>query len=565
MKIINFSVSNYRSITHAHKIPLTDLTVLIGKNNEGKSNLLKALNVAMNILEYHSRNSRIRYGSGYNRRNNDSFYRWERDFPIGNQNKRNKNTVFRIEFELSNTEILEFKNIVKSNLNGTLPIEITISSDHNPIVKVIKNGRGAKTLNSKSKIISEYIGSKIYFNYIPAVRTDKDSMEVIENMLSKELEVIETKDEFINAINTIYELQKPILEKIQKDIKDSLTEFLPTITDVFVENTDERRRLALRNQFEIFIDDGNKTSLEFKGDGVKSLAALALLKNINSSYTKNYSLIAIEEPECHLHPGAIHLLKDTIYNLSQSNQVVITSHNPLFVNRENLKNNIIIDGGKVRVTKNIKELRELLGIKASDNLVNSSFVLVVEGEEDVIALKSLLPYYSEKIAQSIKNNLLIIDKLGGASNLSYKLSLLTNSLCTYHVLLDNDAAGKRASDKALEDNSLKVKDLTLTNCNGFVESEFEDIINSDIYADLLLTEYGVNIKVPEFRGNKKWSDRMKNVFLSQGKRWSDKIKENVKTVIANSISNDLENAIKPSNKNIILSLIQNLEKMISKV
>ncbi|WP_447640457.1 MULTISPECIES: ATP-dependent nuclease [Chitinophagaceae] len=565
MKIINFSVSNYRSITQAHKIPLTDLTVLIGKNNEGKSNLLKALNVAMNILEYHSRNTRIRYGGFSTRRNRDSIYKWERDFPIGNQNGRNKNTVFRIEFELSDLEILEFKSIVKSNLNGTLPIEIIISSDHNPIVKVIKKGRGAKTLNSKSKIISEYIGSKIYFNYIPAVRTDKESMEVIDNMLSKELEIIESKDEYIEAISTIYELQKPILEKIQKDIKESLNEFLPNISNVFVENTDERRRLALRNQFEIFIDDGNKTSLEFKGDGVKSLAALGLLKNINSSENKIYSLVAIEEPECHLHPGAIHVLKDAIYNLSKSNQVVITNHNPLFVNRENIKNNIIIDNGKVRVTGNIKELRELLGIKASDNLVNSSFVLVVEGEEDVIALKALLPHYSEKIAKALKNNLLIIDKLGGASNLSYKLSLLLNSLCAYHVLLDNDASGKSASDKAISDNQLKIKDLTLTNCNGFVESKFEDIVNPEVYKSILLEEFGVNISVSEFRGNKKWSDRMRQVFLSQSKPWNDKIKENIKTHIAHSISKDLDNAINSRNENIIINLTRSIEKMISKI
>jgi putative ATP-dependent endonuclease of OLD family len=244
---------------------------------------------------------------------------------------------------------------------------------------------------------------------------------------------------------------------------------------------------------------------------------------------------------------------------------VITSHNPLFVNRENIKNNIIIDNGKVRVTKNIKELRELLGIKASDNLVNSSFVLVVEGEEDVIALKALLPHYSEKISKALKNNILIIDKLGGASNLSYKLSLLSNSLCAYHVLLDNDTAGKSASAKAINDNHLKIKDLTLTNCNGFIESEFEDIINPEVYKSILLEEYGININVSEFRGNKKWSDRMKQVFLSQCKPWNDKVKENVKTLIAHSIINDLDIAINSRNENIIRNLIHSIEKMISKI
>ncbi len=53
MKLVEFSVTNFRSITKAHKINLQDMTVLVGKNNEGKSNLLTALNIAMRaIFEY---------------------------------------------------------------------------------------------------------------------------------------------------------------------------------------------------------------------------------------------------------------------------------------------------------------------------------------------------------------------------------------------------------------------------------------------------------------------------------------------------------------------------------
>ena len=47
MQLVNFSVTNYRSITKAHKINLQNITVLVGRNNEGKSNILMALNVAM--------------------------------------------------------------------------------------------------------------------------------------------------------------------------------------------------------------------------------------------------------------------------------------------------------------------------------------------------------------------------------------------------------------------------------------------------------------------------------------------------------------------------------------
>ena len=43
MRLLSFSVVNYRSITNARKIQTHNMTVLVGKNNEGKSNILRSL------------------------------------------------------------------------------------------------------------------------------------------------------------------------------------------------------------------------------------------------------------------------------------------------------------------------------------------------------------------------------------------------------------------------------------------------------------------------------------------------------------------------------------------
>ena len=564
MRLVNFSVTNFRSITQAYKIPFSNLTVLIGKNNEGKSNMLKALNISMNILEYHANQRSMRYGGGYSSRNNDNYYKWERDFPISLQDKKNTTSIFRLEFELDSINIQEFKEQIKSNLNGTLPIEIKIGKEQVPKIKVIKKGLGAKTLNQKSKQIAEYVAKKIQFNYISAIRTDKESMQVVDQMLAKELESIEIHPDYIRAIQTIKDLQTPVLEQLSESIKHSLKEFLPNIKSVSIETQEERRRVALRQQFEIFIDDGSKTNLEFKGDGVKSLSALGLLKNI-TKVEGAFSLIAIEEPESHLHPGAIHILKETIFDLGLSSQVIISTHNPLFVNRQNIKSNIIIDSGKARVTKNIKELRELIGVKASDNLVNASYVLVVEGEEDVISLNAILPFLSDKISKAIRSNFLVIDKIGGASNLSYKLSLLNNALCTFHVFLDNDKAGVDAYEKAVREDNLKIKDLTLVNCNGMAQSEFEDCLNKEIYEAEILSIYGVNISVPQFRGNTKWSDRMRQVFQSQGKPWTDRIEAQVKNTVALTISKDIAISLNQYKRNSIDSLVITLENLLDNI
>lgn len=59
MQLVNFSVTNYRSITKAHKINLQNITVLVGRNNEGKSNILMALNVAMETMMQHANHANV--------------------------------------------------------------------------------------------------------------------------------------------------------------------------------------------------------------------------------------------------------------------------------------------------------------------------------------------------------------------------------------------------------------------------------------------------------------------------------------------------------------------------
>jgi predicted ATPase len=562
VRLVNFSVSNFRSITTAHKVPISDTTILIGRNNEGKSNVLKALSFAMNaLLEHAAREQHGRLVRRATYRRDDGYYIWERDFPIALQGKKGaKQSIFRLEFELSEDKVDEFRKEINSNLNGTLPLEIRIGEDNKPLIKVSKKGRGSKTLNSKSGKIADFIGRRIFFNYIPAIRTDREVLSVISDMLSQELRVLKSDETYQKALATIDDLQKPVLEKLADRIKEPLSEFLPNIRKVRIDVTDDLLRTSSRRDFEVVVDDGTPTNIEFKGDGVKSLAALGLLKNRDSR--EGASVIAIEEPESHLHPAAIHQLNDIISALSDKNQVILTTHNPLFVDRLDIKSNIIIENGKATPSRSVRQIRDLLGIKASDNLINANYALVVEGEEDRIALYPLLSCLSPKIAKAIKSNLMVIETMDGAGNLPYKLSLLKQALCAYHVLLDNDKAGRQSFEKAMNAGLASLKTCTMTNCQGIPDSEFEDCIDSAVYQDGILQKYGVNLSGREFRGNKKWSERMKAVFMAQGKPWNNVVEKEVKTFVANGVASNPRNALHPHKRNSIDALVTALENLV---
>lgn len=551
MKLILFSVTNYRSVTKAHKIEIKDKTVLVGKNNEGKSNILKALNLSMEILIKHSRPSpfiKIPYN-------------WQVDFPIQLQSRKSGlQSIFRLQFELNESELVEFTDKIGSKLNGIIEIEIKIDRESKFEITVPKKGKNATALTTKSSKIANFISQRIGFNYIPTIRTENHVIRIIQESLDQELATLEHDEDYIKSMKKIADLQQELLDSIAERIKDPLTEFLPSIKNIRIYILEENRRMALRKNVDVIVDDGAPTSIQYKGDGVKSLAALAMLKNKKN--IKAASIIAIEEPESHLHPSAIHQLNEVINALSESNQVILTTHNPLFIARDNIKSNIVVDKGKAIPAKGIKEIRDVLGIKASDNLINASYVLVVEGEDDRISLNALLPGMSEHIGKALKNNILKIEEVGGAGNLAYKLSSLRNTLCTYHVLLDHDNAGIKAYESAEKSGLLAMKNTTFTICNGMTESEFEDCLNPDYYKSILNDEYGINLSVSEFKNKNKWSDRLKQVYLSQGKIWNENVEKRVKFSIANCINPDHDKALCKYKRTSIDALVKALEVMV---
>ena len=253
--------------------------------------------------------------------------------------------------------------------------------------------------------------------------------------------------------------------------------------------------------------------------------------------------------------------------ISENNQVIITTHNPLFVQRNKLSSNIIVDSNTAKTAKSISDIRNILGVWTSDNLTNARYVLVVEGEDDKISLSKLLPHFSAKLSEAIRTNMLVIKSLGGAGNLCHDINDLRSSMCQYVVLLDNDDAGKNAAQKALDKNLLKNSEVKYTICNGSPEAEFEDCLNPNFYAEVIKNEFSVDINCQQFRGNKKWSERMKNTFLSQGSQWNDEVEEKVKYIIAQTIPSKIteSNDILISAKSGFLNgLVTALETMLDK-
>lgn len=564
MKLASFSVLNYRSIVKTEKLLFSDSTVLIGPNNEGKSNILHALVTCLTILKRLAGPNRpgamsISKGEipSYVFRR---LYNWEDDFPMSKQVKQaNGCSVFKVELVLSEKERASFKSRVGSSLNGTLPIELTVGSAGAKF-RVAKPGTGSAALSKKADKICFFVSRLLDHVYIPAIRTADSAQKVVETMLERELSQLEEDTEYQAALKEIEKIQKPVLERISTSIQATLSEFLPNVKKVSVEIANEERYRALR-RCSITIDDGVATALERKGDGVQSLAALSLMRHASEANAGNKDIIlAIEEPESHLHPRAIHQLKGVISDMATKGQIIMTTHCPLFVDRVNIGSNVIVTKNKAVPAKSIAEIREVLGVRAADNLQHAELVLVVEGEEDRVEVTSLLSYLSPLIASAFKQGTLAIDSLNGGTNLRYKLSQLRESLCNVYVLLDDDKCGRESFDRAEQELLITQADVTFTVCQGMKEAEFEDLLDPALYADAIKHGFGVTVMTPKFRSNKKWAERMREVFQQQGKQWTEKVEAKVKRVIAELVEATPCKALHVAKKNSFVAFVSAVEE-----
>ena len=550
MKLIDFSVTNFRSITKAHKISLHNLTVLVGRNNEGKSNLLKGLNVAMKTMILHT---------GQIRRDN-RLYDWKRDFPVQFQERKSSlESIFRLNFRLDHDENIEFTRVTGIRSNEDIPIEIKYGRDNIPKIRVPK--KGSSSFTNKSKKVTEFICERISFNYIQAVRTEDMAMDVIHQLLFEELTKLEGNTDYQIAMQTIKKLQKGVYDDISNRILAPLQEFLPQLTSVeIIEGKSHYPMRRFYDNLDIMLDDGIPTSISYKGDGIKSLVSLAILKNMRP--TGRASIIAIEEPESHLHPDAIHSLVDVINGVAENHQVVITTHNPLFVQRNVVAENVIVNEGTAKPAKSIKEIRDLLGVLPEDNLINASHVLVVEG--DKIALTKILKSLSPTLKEALNKNTLVIQPLSGAGNLNYELNRLRSFVCKYFVFLDNDPAGVNAGENAIEKGLLTEADIKYTICNGNPQAEFEDCLNKDFYIEKIKRSFSVDLSIATFSGSKKWSDNVKDAFLTQAQRWTDVIEKKVKMTVAEAIPDkNADEVLNQHKRSSIDALVAALENMLT--
>ncbi len=233
--------------------------------------------------------------------------------------------------------------------------------------------------------------------------------------------------------NVIFEQKEnSSLDAIETAIKNKIEQESLEIRDFMKQHISDLKELKITPNFdwvkgveitdvEIKLDgDEGLIPLENKGSGYRRLFMVGRLRYLAKKDESKNIIYLIEEPETFLHPSAQDEMRDSLIDLSESNQIFITTHSPIFTGATKPEGLILCkkENSELKYEKSENEnflikIATEIGVKPSHSLIdNFEIVIFVESANDEKFYRTVM----KKLAYLINNKVLFIH--GGGSNIA---------------------------------------------------------------------------------------------------------------------------------------------------
>lgn len=439
MRILDIEIEGYKSIRNQHLSP-QDLTVLIGKNNSGKSNIIDLL---IDFQEYFDKdepggewhNTRVFRGEGVDDISIGVHFRLNDDERGRLLNNVNKSMRGKYSEENWLREVQAYRNFQESGLENDVRVKIA-----DEWIRGEDLEKNPKFTGYFANEVRELVKSSIEsWRFVSPFRKPSPTAAPAK------VDRLDSTGE--NLVRALESLRSSPRQDIYNKICDTYVEIMENVEGLSIEYDPASTQSILT----IFVEE-NGFKQRFKADEISSgsMEILILLTQILSA-DQSTDLLAIEEPELHLHPGAEKRLFEIISDLPIAGgpQVIMTTHSEVFVDHSRVDNIVSVIRDRETELRDIEsesEHVELLGYEQSD-LVQSDVVLFVEGRSDQIIMKQFA-----RILGTPLEDYGIQVIVGGGDQLKADAPVVTNVLdqlrIPYRFLLDSD--GKDSDEKAKE-------------------------------------------------------------------------------------------------------------------
>lgn len=540
MKLRELVLQNFRGYYNETRIPIDDLTALIGQNDVGKSTILEALDIFFNQSKIESGDKNILHTdeetvigcvfdelpetimleevetsfSGEYLLNEDGRLEIHKKYPVSG-----KQTIWIYAEHPSNEGfndlLLKKNNELKAKIRNAHLEEqanLTINSD---MRRVLWQSLGDEIALSSTFISADQADEKRLWPKIEPIlpmyrlfKADRPSTD----------EDHEAQDPMQHAMKIALEEQAAQLASIAEEVKqkvaqvasntiEKLRDFDPELASTLTPKF--KKDPTWEKAFSFSLTGENSIPLNKRGSGIRRLVLFSFFRATTESalFEGKNIIYAVEEPETSQHPDAQKMIVNTFREMTEKNgcQVIITTHVPGLAGMLPLESLRYITNGEgypevasgAEDEEMLKRIADTLGVypdlaPALAPHHGVKLIVCVEGPNDVAFLTAIsrIAHQSDQtiIDIDMSQNVVILP-LGGSVlkewvNLNYLKKLNTQE---YHIY-DSDNTDAHAIDCARVNQRGDGSSARMTH-----KREMENYIHSDIVREV----FGVQIEIDD--------------------------------------------------------------------
>jgi putative ATP-dependent endonuclease of OLD family len=462
MRLVEIDIENFRGIAKL-TVPLDEMTVLIGENNTGKSSILEALRICL------SRSMTRRSGQ---------FTEYDYHLADGTSQPFNSDPISitlyfkeRVEGEWADEVIQSFPKAVQVAADGLSSLTFRVMSKYDGDVGDFVtqwdflDGAGNAMTGAKNPRLAISLQQLAPAFYLAALRDAAQEFRPRSQFWGPFVRNVKIDDDVRETLEKeLSDLNQKVLDAHTSfdDVKERLkktTQLVPLADEaISIEGLPGRLfDLLSRSQVMLVSRSGAKLPLQCHGEGTQSLAVLflfdAFLENrLDEDFDKNAEpILAMEEPEAHLHPSAVRSFGALLQGLR--GQKIVATHSgellssvPLSAMRRLSRRNGKIQMNRLKpgtltpeeedkVTYHIRSQR--------GNLLFARCWLLVEGQSEYW----LLPEFARQLKVDLDLNSICCVEYR-QFDIDPLIRLADDLGISWHVITDTDDQGQADARKA---------------------------------------------------------------------------------------------------------------------
>ncbi len=384
MKLLDARISNYRSIKDEQSIVFDVSTTLIGPNNSGKTNALRAIALLF---------------GGYE---NKFLYDRNKDLPV---DRPTKQTSVIGTFEIQPGEkwfwekfdrLHEMQGTIRDGNNVTLYLYFTATNT--PVYSFFAN---IKRPNDKkadySRVLRALVSDLVEKYNVIYIPSEKSIVDLYSQLLAPR--VSKKASSILSAALPQLKIE---LEMIGKSISATLQASGISESTVQLEVPDDDL-MSIVGEFCLSVTDTVKTNYTQKGRGLQAAIFYASLNWIDERIRDDGKIPfwLIEEPESYMHPELAKNCRQMLSMIARNSMTIISTHSMQFLPREpagihsfTLKETATNISRYIKYDEACNALKKSLGLRFSDYYSLGDCNVLLEGKWDAYVIRETLSHIS---------------------------------------------------------------------------------------------------------------------------------------------------------------------------